>query len=425
MMRVLLISANTERINMPTLPLGLGCVAEAARRAGHEVKLLDLMGVTDPKPVIEKTANDFSPDVIGISLRNIDDQKMEDTRIFLNHVRDVISVCRSLSDAPIVLGGAGYSIVPESALEYLQADMGIQGEGETAFATLLDRLEEKASLSGIPGLYIREKGLQGKKTYVQDLDSLPLPAADYWAPSYASDPDFWMPVHTRRGCSMDCSYCSTATIEGKVLRKRSPKAVLQWMTSYAEKGFRRFFFTDNTFNLPASYAKELCRQILAAGLDISWRCIIYPVKIDEDMVNDMAGAGCKEVSLGFESGSKQMLRAMNKKFSPEDVRHTSEMFKKFAIRRTGFLLLGGPGETKESVEESFAFADSLKLDMLKITMGIRIYPHTPLARIAVEEGIITPEDNLLAPKFYIQKDIEDWLRTTVEGWLTQRPNWFT
>jgi radical SAM superfamily enzyme YgiQ (UPF0313 family) len=424
MLRVLLISANTERINMPTLPLGLGCVAEAARRAGHEIKLLDLMGTSDPHPIVESAVIDFSPDVIGISLRNIDDQKMEDTRVFLNHVKDVITVCRSLSGAPIVLGGAGYSIFPESALDYLQADMGIQGEGEAAFASVLDRLEKKASLSGIPGLYIRGSGLQNEKTYVQDLDSLPLPDADYWAPSYASDPAFLMPVHTRRGCSMDCSYCSTATIEGKGLRKRSPEAVIEWMAGYAEQGFRRFFFTDNTFNLPASYAKELCRQMQAAGLDVSWRCIIYPVRLDEELVKAMAGAGCTEVSLGFESGSERMLHAMHKKFSPEDIRHTSEMLKKHSIRQTGFLLLGGPGETKESVEESFAFADSLKLDLLKITVGIRIYPNTPLAHIAVKEGIITQDDTLLVPKFYLKKDIEEWLRTTVEKWLAQRPNWF-
>lgn len=410
---------------MPTLPLGIGCVAEATRRAGHEIKLVDLLAKEDPELAVKEAVGSFSPDVIGISIRNIDDQKMNGTRLLLDHVKGVLSDCRSLSNAPIVLGGAGYSIFPERALEYLGADMGIQGEGEAAFVTLLDRLQTNSPLAGTPGLYLRGRGLQGERAYVQNLDEFLLPAPDLWEPSYAEDSDFWMPVQTRRGCSMDCSYCSTATIEGRRLRKRSPEIVVQWMKSHFDRGFKRFYFTDNTFNLPPSYAGELCQQMLSSELGISWRCIIYPVKLNEELVKNMSGAGCREVSLGSESGSEQMLSSLNKRFRPEDVRHTSDLFKKYKVRRTGFLLFGGPGETKETVEESFRFADSLGLEMLKITVGIRIYPNTALARNAMEEGIIESEDELLFPRFYIQKDLEDWLRGTVENWLAKRPTWFT
>jgi len=423
-LKILLISANTERINMPTLPLGIGCVAEATRQAGHKIRLLDLMAIEDPEPAIKEAIRSFSPEVIGISIRNIDDQRMDGTRLLLDHVKGVLSDCRSLSNASIVLGGAGYSIFPERALEYLGADMGIQGEGEGAFVTLVDRLQNNSPLSGTPGLYLQEQGLQGERVYVQDLDEFPLPAPDLWEQSYAEDPEFWMPVQTRRGCSMDCSYCSTTTIEGRRLRKRSPEVVVQWMKSHFERGFHRFYFTDNTFNLPPSYAGEICQQILSNELAISWRCIIYPVKIEEKFVRSMSRAGCREVALGFESGSEQMLGSLNKRFRPEDVRHTSDLLKKYEIRRTGFLLFGGPGETKETVEESFGFADSLGLEMLKITVGIRIYPDTALARTALEGGIIESGDDLLFPKFYIQKGLEDWLRGTVEDWLAKRPNWF-
>lgn len=410
---------------MPTLPLGIGCVAEATRQAGHKIRLLDLLARENSELAIKEAIRSFSPDVIGISIRNIDDQKMNGTRLLLDQAKGVVSDCRSLSNLPIVLGGAGYSIFPERALEYLGADMGIQGEGEAAFVTLLDRLQTNSSLAGTPGLYLRERGLQGERGYVQDLDEFLLPAPDLWDPSYAEDSDFWMPVQTRRGCSMDCSYCSTATIEGRRLRKRSPEIVVQWMKSHFDRGFKRFYFTDNTFNLPPSYAGELCQQMLSSELGISWRCIIYPVKLNEELVRNMSRAGCREVSLGSESGSEQMLSSLNKRFRPEDVRHTSDLFKKYEIRRTGFLLFGGPGETKETVEESFCFADSLGLEMLKITVGIRIYPNTALARNALEEGIIESEDELLFPKFYIQKGLEDWLRGTVENWLAIRPNWFT
>jgi radical SAM superfamily enzyme YgiQ (UPF0313 family) len=127
----------------------------------------------------------------------------------------------------------------------------------------------------------------------------------------------------------------------------------------------------------------------------------------------MAEAGCVEVSLGFESGSQSVLRMMNKQFEPEEVRQISDRLAAHGIRRTGFLLLGGPGETKQSAEESLAFADALRLDTLSLNAGLRIYPHTALARIAVEEGVISAHDDLLVPRFYIRSELEDWLRETV------------
>jgi radical SAM superfamily enzyme YgiQ (UPF0313 family) len=120
----------------------------------------------------------------------------------------------------------------------------------------------------------------------------------------------------------------------------------------------------------------------------------------------MAEAGCVEVSLGFESGAEPILREMNKRFLPDEVRRISDLLATHGIRRTGFLLLGGPGETQVSVEESLAFADSLHLDLLKVTVGMRIYPDTPLARTALRDGVITPEDDLLFPRFYLTPGLE-------------------
>jgi radical SAM superfamily enzyme YgiQ (UPF0313 family) len=145
--------------------------------------------------------------------------------------------------------------------------------------------------------------------------------------------------------------------------------------------------------------------------------------VDDRLAETMAAAGCREVSLGFESGSPKILTLLNKRFSPDDIRRISTRLKNAGIRRTGFLLLGGPGETRETVNESLEFADSLDLEALKITIGIRIYPHTALARTAVSEGLIAADDNLLLPKFYIVKNLESWLRKTVAAWRQNRPHW--
>jgi radical SAM superfamily enzyme YgiQ (UPF0313 family) len=193
-----------------------------------------------------------------------------------------------------------------------------------------------------------------------------------------------------------------------------------WVTS----GFSQIFFVDNTFNLPASYALELCRRITEAGLKITWRCIFYPGEVSRELVEAMSKAGCREVSLGFESGCETILRAMNKHFGVEKIREASRLLAEFGIRRMGFLLLGGPGETRASVEESLLFADSLNLDALKLTLGIRIYPQTNLARRAVDEGLIAPDDPLLLPRFYLVEELQPWLRETVVRWAKGRSNCF-
>lgn len=421
-MKVLLLSANTERINMPVLPLGLACVAEAAKNAGHDVAMVDLMAEMDGKAVLAEMIADFQPECIGVSVRNIDDQHRAAPQFLLEKVKAVTAACRDLSTAPIILGGAGYSMFPQSALAYLDADFGIAGEGETAFPALLAALENNTDPAAVPGLYSRGHGCRRAKTYCSDLDRLPLPQSGILAASLTRNGEPWIPVQTRRGCALQCSYCSTSSIEGTVLRRRSPEILGRWLAGWVAAGYRNFFFVDNTFNLPPSYAKALCRQILENNLAMHWRCIIYPKNVDEELVELMAAAGCRHVSLGFESGSAPMLRNLNKRFTPEDVRTASTLFARQGIERMGFLLLGGPGETRHTVEESLAFADSLDLDGLKLTAGIRIYPDTQLAAIALSQGVISAQSNLLYPHFYLSSELADWLPERLEQWGHSRPH---
>jgi radical SAM superfamily enzyme YgiQ (UPF0313 family) len=423
-MRVLFISANRKDINMPTLPMGLGCVAAATQKDGHDVRFVDLLTADDIRAVLDKTIDEFTPQVIGISVRNIDDQVMDPTQFMLDQAKEAVALCRARSTAPIVLGGAGYSIFPQSALAYVGADMGIQGEGEAAFAVLLQHIERQGDLSKVPGLYLPGRGMQAKRIYIKNLDKLPLPDPSLLMPAGLQKEKYWLPFQTRRGCPLNCSYCSTATIEGHLLRQRSPAAVVKELTRWIGAGFKRVFFVDNTFNLPQSYAMDLCNRLAEASLNITWRCILYPNKISEDLVKAMAGAGCDEVSMGFESGDNDMLQTLNKRFDTDDIRRTNKILADCGIRRTGFLMLGGPGETRESVVRSFDFVESLDLDALKITRGIRIYPHTRLAKIAVEEGLIEADDDLLFPKFYMVNELKQWLENYVRARGEKHPKWF-
>jgi len=421
-MNILLISANTEKINMPILPMGLGFVAAAVQRAGHNVHFLDLMGAETPWKMLENAVTGFQPDVIGISIRNVDDQVSGTPRFLIRDAAELVSLCRKFSPAPIVLGGAGYSLFPDAMLEYLNADMGIQGEGEFAFTELVHRMETQQPLSEVPGLYIRGKGLQAPRVCIRP-DEWPFPDPNLFDSNLSKNPDYYLPFHTRRGCPMKCSYCSTSVIEGNLIRKRSPVLVVRELKKWRDAGFSRIFFTDNTFNLPPSYAQQFCEILAAENSDLQWRCIIYPGYVTENLAKAMSNAGCRDVSLGFESGSDRVLHGLRKRFTSKDIRQSAQILADTGIGSMGFLLLGGPDETRESVLESLTFADSLKLNAMKLTVGIRIYPHTRIAEIARSEGVIGADDNLLFPKFYIKAGMEEWLRETVAQWAAVQPNW--
>ncbi|MFO8031956.1 MAG: radical SAM protein [Desulfohalobiaceae bacterium] len=424
-MRVLLISANTEQIDTPVLPIGMARVAAAAEHAGHQVRTLNPMQPEQAALQIQSGISELKPDIIGVSVRNIDDQNQQDPRFLLPQAKGILEECRKLSQAPIVLGGPGFSIFPCSALAYLGAEYGIQGEGEQAFPDLLARMAAQQPVKYLPGLILPDQDYCPPARRLKLLDNypLPLPGIHLQIPRELDKGELWVPLQTRRGCPMQCSYCSTPAIEGRIMRRHSVQAVLENLTAYVRAGFKRFFFVDNTFNLPPSYAQDLCQAIIDAGLDISWQAIVYPAGLKPELVEKMARAGCVGVALGFESGNRAVLQDMNKRFGPQEVRRASQLFKEFGISRMGFLLLGGPRETKDTVEESIDFAKSLDLELAKLTAGIRIYPHTPLARQAVEDGIVPADSDLLHPSFYLKPHLDGWLQERVAQESEQQPGW--
>jgi radical SAM superfamily enzyme YgiQ (UPF0313 family) len=339
--------------------------------------------------------------VIGVSVQHRRPVPGE-FRFLLARAGEVVGACRACSAAPIVLGGAGHSIF-QAALSPAPTS----ASPAWRVAPALPPAARRRS-AGLPGVVVPGGGPPAGS---RDLDDLPLWDEALEAGVDRSAADLWVPVQSRRGCPNDCSYCSTARVQGRTIRARSPRLVAETVGRLGRLGYRRFFFVDNSFNIPEAHALELCCHL--AGLDPrpAWRCILYPPRGEE--LAPPWPRPAASISPRFNRVPRSS--EMNKRFLPEDVRAAVALLKAHRIRCMGFLLLGGPGETRESVEASLEFAASLGLDALRVTVGLRIYPGTPLARRAIADGVIASEEDLLQPRFYLAPGLEPWIHERLAG----------
>ena len=428
-MRLLFISTNRCRLVFLPLPLGLAAVVAAVGEA-HEVRVLDFMFAEDPLAQVDRAVAEFRPEVIGISVRNIDNQDSRRPEIYFPEVKDLVQHLRGVSPAPLVLGGAGFSVAPLEFMEFTGADFGMVGEGEF-FARFLQVYPEKA-WDQVPGLIWRQDGglkLNPRRPLPQ-LEVLPGPALEYFTPGrYQETPGSaglpgLIPVQSRRGCPMRCIYCSTPLLEGTRTRAWAPEQVASWLAAWHEKwGLSRFYFVDNIFNCPVDYGRRLCRAIAALRLPLEWVCLINPAFPDQELFELIRAAGGAMVQVGNESGSELVLSRLGKGFALRQVERTLKLLQAADLPFTCFLLLGGPGETRETVQESVAFLEAYQPKMVNLKAGIRIHPGLPLHRLALAEGVVKPEDNLLWPKFYLAPAIREWIWDYLGEVSARHPNW--
>jgi radical SAM superfamily enzyme YgiQ (UPF0313 family) len=223
---------------------------------------------------------------------------------------------------------------------------------------------------------------------------------------------------------MRCIYCSTPRLEGAATRAWPPEQVAAWLAAWHERwGLRRFYFVDNMFNCPPDYGRRLCRAMIDLRLDLEWVCLINPAFPDPELFELIRAAGGAMVQAGNESGSELVLRGLGKGFGRQQVERTLKLLQEADLPYTCFLLLGGPGETRETVQESVALLEGYEPKMVNLKAGLRIHPGVPLHRLALAEGVVTPADNLLWPKFYLAPAIREWIWGYLEELTARHPNW--
>lgn len=420
-MKILLVSTNRMMTPFPVYPIGVDYVATALR-GRHDVRVMDF-ACDGAEAALASTCQTWNPDVVGLSIRNIDNVEAESPLGFIPEIERIVGLIRTKSSAHIVLGGAGFSIFPEALMARLHADFGMVGEGER-LAELLDALATGSTTAmAIPGAYAGSQRLAPPAPWrgprVRALTS----------PETVSHYLRWggmLNVQTKRGCPYLCSYCTYPGIEGRKLRLFEPYEVASEWEALVQAGARFLFVTDSVFNSHVHHNLAVAEAIGRRGLTVPWGGFFAPTRPPRDYYQRLHQAGLTHAEFGTESFSPAMLKRYRKPFTVEHALAAHAEARAAGLHVAHYLMLGGPGETAETVAETLDRCDGIDDAALFFFCGVRIYPSTQLHAIALQEGQIRSDDDLLEPRFYQPAEIRiEAIANMVNERARGRRHWVT
>ncbi|MBN1855051.1 MAG: radical SAM protein [Pirellulales bacterium] len=427
---------NTNRMLPPIAPVGVDYIASAASAAGIDVELVDLCLSEDPDLDLERYFSIQRPEVVGLTFRNVDDCFWPSGQTFLPDLNRIVARLRGLTDSPVVLGGVGYSIFPKQIVERSGADFGIHGDGEQSIVDLIRELRGARKFNRVPGLVYRDGGIVRSNPPAWPSTLATLPARD-WVNNIAYfHQGGQIGVETKRGCPRQCSYCADPLAKGNRARLRPPIQVAQEIELLLNGGIDVFHLCDPEFNLPPEHAIGVCDILHARGLGerIRWYAYLAVTPFSEDLAYRMRRAGCVGINFTSDAAHPQMLAAYRQPHRKEDLDRVVRLCRKQGITVMLDMLLGGPGETPETIQYTVEAFRQIDPDCAGAALGVRIYPNTGMAAMVAAEG--PPESNpsirrhydgpvdWLQPTFYISSKLGDQPARLVRDLTDQDPRFF-
>jgi len=303
------------------------------------------------------------------------------------------------------------------------------GDGETIFPRLVDKLAREEPWENLPGVASLVRGKFWTNAIASGL-SQPCKGPDFgrWInmKAYRSHLST-IPVQTKLGCCFQCVYCTYPKIEGAEYRLSDPGSVAETTLRYASSGFGDIEFVDNVFNAPYDHALEVCESLIRSEHRARLQSVdLNPVSFDHRLLSTMRRAGFVGIGLTVESASDTVLEGLRKGFTAREVHATAEVVKRNCIPCLWIFLLGGPGETQETVRETLLFTEKFirPQDAAFFNIGIRMYPGTELETLARRQGMLTsPSGSMLTPVFYVSPDVEtDWIMRQVKQSMNSHMN---
>jgi radical SAM superfamily enzyme YgiQ (UPF0313 family) len=427
---------NTNRMVPPIAPVGLDYLAGAARRAGFEVDVLDLCLAEDPERALSQHFSRGRAELAAISFRNVDDCFWPGAAWFVPELEAVVRRIHAISGAPIVLGGVGFSILPERIVEHTGADFGIRGDGERSLIELLTQLRTGRRFDSVDGLVWREDG-----AIRANRPAWPEPLSVPSARDAVDNATYFrlggqIGVETKRGCSRKCIYCADPLAKGAKERLRDPVEVADEVESLLAQGVDVLHLCDSEFNLPPGHARDVCDEFIRRrfGDRLRWYTYMTVVPFDGELARQMRRAGCVGINFTSDSAVPSLLTTYAQPHRKEDLAEAVRLCRANGIAVMLDLLLGGPGETPATIEATIEGVRRIDPDCAGAALGIRLYPGTPVHALLSADGPLDairgihrryegPID-LLKPTFYVSPALGEHPARVVRDLIDGDPRFF-
>lgn len=377
---------NIRGIAPSTPPLSLACIGGSLIKEGHQVKIFDfnIYGYNN----FEQILKDFNPDFVGITF----------VTPLIREAEKVSKLIKKINNKIIIIGGGPHcSSFPESSIKETSLDIAVIGEGDF----VINEIVEGKNLSKIKGIAYKKNNkilINKKRDYIKNLDDLPFPAYSlyekekYFVPSAIAkqNPVAW--VETSRGCLFGCVYCNKNCF-GRTFRVKSPERVAEEFIKIKKFGFKEIHLTDDGFTTDIKRAKEICDLLIEKKVNINWSTItgIRVDRVDFELLKKMKKAGCYRIYFGIESGNQNILNNIKKGIKLEQVRKAVFLSKQVGLEVAGYFMIGLPGETEKTMQETINLAKSLKLDLAKISITIPL-PATEMFDELDKKNLIKTRD---------------------------------
>ena len=311
----------------------------------------------------------------------------------------VFEIAKKNSQAITMTMGPHVTELTEKSLqEHSSLDYVIRGEPEITFKELVNALEDGKTPPDIQGVAYKDS--QGKivinpdRPFIENLDILPIPRYDllpikkYVYPFMASKFVFIIP---HRGCPYPCTFCRQPIMWHKEVRYRSIESIIKELKYLKQIGVRDFLTLCDTFTINKEWTINLCKEMVKENLGMRWGCNSRVDTVDKETLLWLKKAGCWMVAYGIESGSQKILDLCKKEITLQQSIDAVKWANEAGIKVYGYFIIGLPGETKDSVEESIKFARSLPITFA-IFHTAAPYPGTEFYNQAVEKGWLAESD---------------------------------
>ncbi len=418
---------NPNRMRPPIGPVGLEYVAADLHRRSYQILPCDLTFTDDWPSELDAAIDDTQPAAVAITVRNIDDAYFASRDFVLETTAQMVRHIATRTDAPTILGGVGFSMAPREILRYTGADYGIVSDGETALSELLDCIAADGNPRHVAGAVFRlgDDRIGVSPPKMRDIRSIETPRDRFDNPRYFSEGG-QAGIETKRGCNRACVYCPEPAAKGRRIRLRNPEHVVREFEALLEQGIDTFHLCDSEFNLPPEHARAVCQAIIDRGLAsrIKWYTYACPQPFKPDLARIMKRAGCAGIDFGVDHSEPAILLRLGRSFTPAEIKRTAQACRDAGLALMFDLLLGGPGETCETLRAAIDFMREIGPDRIGLSCGIRLYPHTRLTREIQAQG--PPQENpdlcgavydnpdFLRPVFYMDAAVRDRINEVID-----------